>query len=93
MSEMSSVEIPPARVLIIDDDEAHAEALADGLEIDGHACRLAHSGREGLERMGEETFDAVLTDLVMHDLSGLEVTAHAFCPLHIAPFSRRRSCC
>ena len=77
MSEMSSVEIPPARVLIIDDDEAHAEALADGLEIDGHACRLAHSGREGLERMGEETFDAVLTDLVMHDVDGIEVLRQA----------------
>jgi two-component system response regulator HydG len=60
-------------VLIIDDDEAHAEALADGLEGEGYACALAHSGRAGLERASEESFDAVLTDLVMHDLSGLEV--------------------
>ncbi len=66
-----------SRVLIIDDDEAHAEALADGLEIDSHACKLAHSGREGIERMSEETFDAVLTDLVMHDVDGIEVLRQA----------------
>ena len=66
-----------ARVLVVDDDEAHAEALADGLEIDGHRCRLAHSGREGLERMAEETFDAVLTDLVMHDVDGIGVLKQA----------------
>jgi two-component system response regulator HydG len=66
-----------SRVLVIDDDEAHAEAIADGLEIDGVACRLAHSGQEGLERMREETFDAILTDLVMHDVDGLEVLRQA----------------
>ncbi len=65
------------RVLIIDDDEAHAEALADGLEVDGYACQLSHSGREGLERMAESTFDAVLTDLVMHEVSGIEVLRQA----------------
>ncbi len=67
----------PARVLIIDDDEGHAEALSDGLEIEGYECRLAHSGREGVERMKEGTFDAILTDLVMRDLDGLEVLKEA----------------
>ncbi|MEO0651965.1 MAG: sigma-54 dependent transcriptional regulator [Planctomycetota bacterium] len=61
------------RVLIIDDDEGHAEALADGLDMDGYTCTLAHSGNEGVERMEQATFDAVLTDLVMHDRDGLEV--------------------
>jgi two-component system response regulator HydG len=65
------------RVLVIDDDEAHSEALAEGLEIDGVQCRLAHSGEEGLERMREETYDAVLTDLVMRDVDGLEVLRQA----------------
>ena len=61
------------RVLIVDDDEGHAEALADGLEIDGYRCRLAHSGSDGVELAAEHSFDAILTDLVMHDLSGIEV--------------------
>ncbi|MEW6072353.1 MAG: sigma-54 dependent transcriptional regulator [Planctomycetota bacterium] len=67
----------PARVLIIDDDEAHAEALADGLESEGVACRIAGSGREGIDRMSEATYDAILTDLVMHDVDGLEVLREA----------------
>jgi two-component system response regulator HydG len=62
-----------ARVLIVDDDEGHAEALADGLEIDGYQCVLAHSGGAALERLAEASFDAVLTDLKMHDKSGLDV--------------------
>ena len=61
------------RVLVIDDDEDHAEALADGLEIDGYECTVANSGGAGVERMHEAEFDAVLTDLVMNDKSGLEV--------------------
>ena len=61
------------RVLIVDDDEAHAEALADGLELDDHFCKIATSGTEAVERLQEESFDAVLTDLVMHDVTGLEV--------------------
>jgi two-component system response regulator HydG len=66
-----------ARVLIVDDDEGHAEALAEGLEVDGYRCTLAHSGREAVERMGAASFEAVLTDLVMHDLSGLDVLESA----------------
>ena len=62
-----------AKVLIVDDDEGHAEALAEWLEIDGYACTLAHSGEAGIAKLGEETFDAVLTDLKMRDKSGLEV--------------------
>jgi len=63
----------PVRVLIVDDDEAHAETLADALEMGGYACRVASSGGEAVKAMGEEVFEVVLTDLVMHDLSGLEV--------------------
>jgi two-component system response regulator HydG len=59
--------------LIVDDDEAHAESLAEWLEIDGYTCALAHSGEQGIARLSEETFDAVLTDLKMRDKSGLEV--------------------
>ena len=66
----------PARVLIVDDDEAHAETLADALEIDGYRCRIANSGRAGVAALREESFEVVLTDLVMHDLSGLEQPGH-----------------
>jgi two-component system, NtrC family, response regulator HydG len=67
----------PIRVLVIDDDEGHAEALADGLEIDGHVCTVATSGKAGVEELSERSFDAVLTDLVMYDLSGMDVLREA----------------
>jgi two-component system response regulator HydG len=65
------------RVLVIDDDEDHAEALLDSLAVQGHECRMAGSGKAGVERMEKESFDVVLTDLVMHDLSGMEVLKEA----------------
>jgi len=65
------------RVLVIDDDEAHAEALADGLEMDDYACSIASSGTAGIALMESESFDAVLTDLKMSDKSGLEVLKEA----------------
>ena len=67
----------PARVLVVDDDETHAETLADALESDGYQCRVADSGKAAVEAMREEGFEVVLTDLVMHDLSGLHVLEEA----------------
>jgi len=65
------------RILVIDDDEGHAEAIAEGLEVDGFQCRLASSGAEGIERMSESSFDAILTDLVMYEVTGLDVLEQA----------------
>jgi two-component system response regulator HydG len=72
-----SPESKPAKVLIVDDNEAHAEALADGLEVEGYRCRSVHSGSEAIQSLSEESFDAVLTDLVMPDLSGIDVLKEA----------------
>jgi two-component system response regulator HydG len=67
----------PVRLLVVDDDEEHADTLADALELDGYACKVASSGREALAALAEESWDAVLTDLKMPDVSGLEVLAEA----------------
>jgi two-component system response regulator HydG len=63
----------PIRTLIVDDDEAHAEALSDVLEGEGHPCRIVHSGAEAVDLLGEQSFDAVLTDVVMPGVSGMDV--------------------
>ncbi len=72
-----STDAKPVRVLIADDNTSHAEALADGLEMDGYRCRTVHSGGEAIQLLSEESFDAVVTDLVMPDLSGIEVLKEA----------------
>lgn len=67
----------PIRVLVVDDDEPHAEAVAESLERVGYACTIANSGRAALKLIEEKDFDIVLTDLLMEDVGGLEVMARA----------------
>ncbi len=68
---------PQIRVLVVDDDESHAEAVAESLERVGYQCVVAASGREGLRLIEEQNFDIVLTDLFMDDVGGMEVLAKA----------------
>ncbi|HET6879963.1 MAG TPA: sigma-54 dependent transcriptional regulator [Pirellulales bacterium] len=65
------------RVLIIDNDASHAQAVAESLERVGYDCTVATSGAEGAREIEEHRFDVVITDLVMNDLDGLEVLARA----------------
>ena len=67
----------PIRVLVVDDDEGHAEAVAESLRRTGYDCTIAASGREGIRLIEEQDFDVVLTDLLMGDVGGLEVLARA----------------
>jgi DNA-binding NtrC family response regulator len=62
-----------ATVLIVDDDEAMREALAEVVRDLGHAPRAAASGREALELLDRQATDAVLLDLRMPGMDGLEV--------------------
>jgi two-component system, NtrC family, response regulator HydG len=65
------------RVLVVDDDEPHAQAVAESLERVGYECVVATSGREGLRLIEEQDFDIVLTDLIMEGVGGMEVLAKA----------------
>jgi two-component system NtrC family sensor kinase len=56
--------------LVVDDEAEVRETLAEILTSAGHRVVTAASGREALERMGEEQFDVVLTDIRMPDLDG-----------------------
>ena len=62
---------PPIRVLVVDDDEPHAQAVAESLERVGYECTTATSGEEGATQIESENFDVVVTDLMMGDLDGL----------------------
>jgi len=56
--------------LVVDDEVEVRETLDEILTSAGHRVVTAASGREALERMGEERFDAILTDIRMPDLDG-----------------------
>jgi signal transduction histidine kinase/CheY-like chemotaxis protein len=60
------------RILVVDDEEHVRVLLRDILESDGCRVSLAPGGKEALELLGVESFDAVFTDLGMRDMSGWE---------------------
>jgi DNA-binding NtrC family response regulator len=61
-----------ANVLIVDDDPALREGLFEALTDLGHTAQTASSGREGLAALSE-TVEAVLLDLNMPGMDGIEV--------------------
>jgi two-component system response regulator HydG len=68
---------PPIRVLIVDNDEALARAMEESLVKVGYECVVATSGPEGARKIETDTFDVVVTDLVMNDVDGMEVLGRA----------------
>lgn len=67
----------PVEVLIVDNDRAHAEVVAESLDRVGFHCRVATSGAQGAEMIEEAPFDVVITDLVMSDVDGLGILRRA----------------
>lgn len=60
-------------ILVIDDNEEHAHATAEALQKVGCKCLIATSGREGLKIIESGEIDIVITDLIMHDIDGLQI--------------------
>jgi len=60
-------------VLVVDDREEMATVIADALVDHGYVAFAARSGREALEMLQSERVDAVVTDLTMPQVDGLEV--------------------
>lgn len=63
----------PARILVVDDEEAFAQVMVEMLTECGHAVCVARSGREAIERFETGRHDLVFTDLGMPGMSGWDV--------------------
>jgi len=61
-----------ATILIVDDDDAIRETLYDLLS-DRYDCQTAALAEEALQYLAVQTYDAVLTDIAMPGLTGLEL--------------------
>lgn len=61
------------RVLLIDDDVEFCELLGEYLESVGYQPEMAHRGAVGVERASEETWQAVILDVMMPGIDGFEV--------------------
>jgi DNA-binding response OmpR family regulator len=63
----------PCRVLLVDDDVRLHELLTNFLEQNDVEVKGAHTGLEGLAALDAGVFDAVLLDVMMPGIDGLEV--------------------
>lgn len=61
------------KVLVVDDHSGNAQMLRRALELLGYEVEASGTGRGALEVIGERMPDVVLLDVMMPDLSGLEV--------------------
>jgi signal transduction histidine kinase len=61
------------RVLVVDDDEAVLITIRGILELDGYDIVSTSSAKEALERIRGEYFDAVLTDVRMDEVDGIDL--------------------
>ncbi len=70
----SSASFPP-RVLLVDDEESFRFFVSRGLEKAGHSVDAVADGRTAIDCVGSGVYDAVVTDLVLPGVSGLDVLA------------------
>jgi DNA-binding NtrC family response regulator len=63
----------PSHILIADDERSIRLMLETGLTLNGFRVTAVRNGREALEAMAAGKFDAVLSDIYMPDLGGLEL--------------------
>jgi two-component system response regulator HydG len=68
---------PTIRVLVIDNDKSHAQAMAETLERVGYDCTVVTSGPEGVRCIDQDAYDVIITDLVMNEVDGEAVLRHA----------------
>jgi two-component system cell cycle response regulator len=61
------------RILVVEDDSFFREVFSDLLREEGYEVDVATCGHEALEMIESQDYHVVVTDLVMHDVSGLEI--------------------
>lgn len=61
------------KVLVVDDEEVIRDVCEQILSGEGYLVTTAASGKEALHLVSEKDFDAVVTDIMMPDMSGLEL--------------------
>ena len=77
-THLTPVASPPtvseaARVLVVEDEEALADSVRYNLEREGYAVVVASDGRRALERFRAEKPSLVILDLMLPEVSGLDV--------------------
>ncbi len=65
---------PPLRILVVEDNPVNARVATLSLQHLGHVPHCVRSGEQALKTLAQKQFDAVLMDLEMPGMDGLETT-------------------
>jgi two-component system response regulator HydG len=63
--------------LVVDNDPAHARAMTESLERVGYRCDVATAGPDGKRMLEQNTYDVIITDLVMNEVDGMQILSLA----------------
>ncbi len=66
-------DLQPIRVLIAEDDQEQRRAIAGMVAAKGYAPETAADGEEALQKLGAESFHAIVTDLMMPRINGIQL--------------------
>jgi class 3 adenylate cyclase len=73
---MADLRHGPARLLVADDNKVNRLLLQRSLELQGHDVACAANGRIALEMLAASSFDLMLLDMEMPEMTGFEVLEH-----------------
>lgn len=68
---------PMIRILLAEDDDAMRQYLARALERSGYHVVSVDRGTAAIPLIESDTFDLLLTDIVMPEMDGIELAQHA----------------
>ncbi|NUZ07060.1 response regulator [Piscinibacter koreensis] len=66
--------MPIQKILVVDDSKTELHHLSELLGKRGFSVRVAENGEEAMKRLGEETPDLILMDVVMPGQNGFQLT-------------------
>ena len=66
-------QVTPFRILVVDDNVDSAEAMTASLRMEGHHADVAYDGETAISKAKNSELDAVLLDIGLPGLSGLDV--------------------
>lgn len=61
------------RILIIEDEHKIANSLKKGLELESYSADVAYTGSDGYDLASTEPYDAIILDLMLPGMSGIEI--------------------
>ncbi|ACS79199.1 MULTISPECIES: response regulator [Maridesulfovibrio] len=64
------------KVLLVDDEKEFVEGLAERMELRGMNVTACTNPQEALDKVDSETFDAIVLDLQMPGIDGIEALKH-----------------